>query len=102
VPHDLTSIRSGGRPRGDALVSQASFQKRMREKARRERAEAKSARKQERRDSRGGDHAPSGRVDETAVLAELAALHARFAADEITFEDFEQAKAVLTAQLDVR
>lgn len=84
-------------------MSQASFQKRMREKARRERAQAKTARKQERRDSRSdGDEAPSGPVDETALLAELAALHARFAADEMTFEDFEEAKAALMAQLDVR
>jgi hypothetical protein len=35
------------------------------------------------------------------VLAELASLHARFEADEITFDDFELAKAELMERLRV-
>ena len=36
------------------------------------------------------------------VLAELAALHARFEAGEMSFEEFEVTKQQVTDQLDVR
>jgi hypothetical protein len=83
-------------------MSQASFQKQQREKARRERAAAKFARKQERRENRPADAAPIADSDEAALLTQLAALHARFDAEEITFEEFEDAKAALTERLDIR
>jgi hypothetical protein len=81
-------------------VSQARIQKQQREKARRERAAGKWARRQERVSAPVPDTGPTR--DEATVLAELAALHERFAAGLIGFDDFEESKRELTAQLDVR
>jgi len=88
--------------------SRESFQKRMREKARRDKVQAK----RERRENRVADPASDdGDVDEPEetpagaaepdVLAELADLHARFDEDRIDFDEFEQRKTELLAQLDV-
>lgn len=81
-------------------MSQARFQKQQREKARRERAAAKWARRVERGNATPPE--PEPLRDQATVLAELAALHERFDAGLITFDDFEAAKSGLTAQLDVR
>jgi hypothetical protein len=82
-------------------VSQASFQKQQREKARRERAAAKFAKRVERNNKSEPVPAAPSR-DPAIVLEELAELHARFEAGDIVFEDFEVAKGVLTDELDVR
>jgi hypothetical protein len=82
-------------------VSQARFQKQQREKARRERAAAKSARRVERANADAPEPAEPAR-EQADVLAELATLHARFDAGEMSFEDFEAAKQQVTDQLDVR
>jgi hypothetical protein len=80
-------------------VSQARFQKQQREKARREKAAAKWERRQA-RSSQRDDAAPAAPAfDEAEVLTELAALHARFDAGEIPFEDFLTAKEELTQRL---
>jgi hypothetical protein len=81
-------------------VSQAKFQKQQREKARRERAAAKWAKRVERRATAPEPDAPVR--DQPTVLAELAALHERFDAGLVSFDDFEAAKQELTDQLDVR
>ena len=82
-------------------MSQARFQKQQREKDRRERAAAKQAKKAERANAEEPPSTqPASR--EADVLAELAALHAKFDAGEISFEDFEVAKDQVTSQLDVR
>jgi len=82
-------------------VSQARFQKQQREKARRERAAAKWAKRVERGNAEVPE--PSGPIrDQSAVLADLADLHARFEAGGMSFEDFEATKQELTEQLDVR
>jgi hypothetical protein len=82
-------------------VSQARFQKQQREKARRERAAAKWAKRAERANAETPE--PVEPVREQAdVLAELATLHARFNAGEMTFEEFEVTKQQVTDQLDVR
>ena len=83
-------------------MSQARFQKMQREKQRRERAAAKFARKQERRENAETQTTPLATSDEAATLAQLADLHANFAAGELTFEEFELAKSRLTEQLDIR
>lgn len=84
-----------------AAVSQARFQKQQREKARRERAAAKWAKRVERGSSTAGE--PAAPVREQAeVLAELTALHEQFEAGLVTFGDFEASKERLMAQLDVR
>lgn len=83
-------------------MSQADFAKRQRERAKREKLAAKSAKKEERRsnkDATAADGEEGAPVDEGAVLAELAALHARFDAEEIDFETFAAAKEELTARL---
>lgn len=84
-------------------MSQASFQKRMREKARDDKARAKRQRKQERAEASevadGDDGTPVPPQPE--VLAELAELHERFADDRIDFDEFEQRRHELLAQLDV-
>lgn len=83
-------------------MSQASFQKQQRERARKEKAALKAARKEERRAEAGAEEgAPTPEVDQAKVLESLAALHARFEADEMTFEDFEAARDELTARLSV-
>jgi hypothetical protein len=80
-------------------VSQERFQKQQREKARREKAAAKWARREERK--RGRNEATPGMSpsEETDALNELAALHARFDAGEIPFDDFVTAKEELTDRL---
>ncbi len=83
-------------------MSQARFQKRMREKARQDKARAKRARKLERAEEVDGaptDEPPA--APEPEVLDQLATLHQRFEADQIDFDDFESRKQELLAQLDV-
>jgi len=83
-------------------VSAASFGKRQREKERRERAQAKAERRAERRAS-AGDEVPEPHepADEAVVLVELEALHARFDAGDIDFDDFTEAKQQLTERLRI-
>jgi hypothetical protein len=83
-------------------MSQARFQKQQREKARREKAAAKWARRVERREATPSSDVPVPPIDEAAVLAELADLHQRFETGAITFEDFSDAKDALIGRLDVR
>ena len=82
-------------------MSQASFQKQQRERARKERAAAKLARKEERRAEAGPDEAPTTESDQAKVLDALAALHATFEAGGMTFVEFEAAKDELTARLNI-
>lgn len=84
-------------------MSQASFAKRQREKERREKAEAKAVRRAERKDTSSTDERPPPlpAADEGALLAELAALHARFDEGEMDFEDFAAAKEQITQRLQV-
>lgn len=84
-------------------MNQARFQKQQREKARREKAAAKFARKAERVQSaeEAAAEPPPPPVDESALIAELAALHDRLRDGNVTFEDFEVAKADLTERLQV-
>jgi hypothetical protein len=83
-------------------MSQARFQKRMREKAKQEKQAAKRERKAERAEAAEvEDEAGSDAPPEATVLEQLAALHARFADDAIDFDEFEERKQELLAQLDV-
>jgi hypothetical protein len=79
-------------------VNQARFQKQQREKARREKAAAKYARKEQRREERD-EASPAAPVDSSAILAELAAIHERFDAGELELDDFLAARDELTRQL---
>ena len=84
-------------------MSQARFQKRMREKARQEKAQAKRERKEERAaEAAAADTTDDGpTAPQPQVLAQLAELHEQFDADAIEFEEFEQRKHELLAELDV-
>jgi hypothetical protein len=82
-------------------VSQARFQKQQREKARRERAAAKWAKREERRSSQDPDPAPVSPSEQAAVLAELAELHKRFDDGDIPFDDFVVAKEELTGRINI-
>ena len=81
-------------------MSQAQFQKRMREKARQEKQAAKRERRAERAEAPeqadGGESPPQERV-----LEQLAKLHTQFADEAIDFDEFEARKQELLAQLDV-
>lgn len=84
-----------------------SFDKRERDRAKK----AKAAAKREKRldkgtDEEGGeetaaDEATSTATDQASVLAELEALHKRYDAEEIEFEDFEEQRTALLERLNV-
>ena len=83
-------------------MSQARFQKRQREMQRAEKAKAKAARKAERLEAAA--EAPdddTATADPGAVMAKLEALHKAFDDDQISFDDFEEAKQELLSQLQV-
>ena len=81
-------------------MSQESFAKRQREKARNEKAAEKAARRAERKAATDDDTpAASPPGDEQALIAELAALHERFENDDIDFEEFAAAKEEITQKL---
>jgi hypothetical protein len=85
------------------MASSAGRAKRDREKARQE----KQAIKRERRQGAGetdtvDDDAPTvPSRPQDQVLADLAALHQRFDDEQISFDDFEDAKAGLLAELQL-
>jgi hypothetical protein len=82
-------------------MSQARFQKQQREKDRRERLQAKQARKEERKNA-PVEEAPATTADEQAkVLAQLASLHERFEAGGMEFDDFTEAKEQLMERLSI-
>jgi hypothetical protein len=84
-------------------MSQARFQKRMREKAKQEKQAAKRERKAERAEAaEAADEQPEpDGPPQATVLEQLATLHERFADDAIDFDEFEERKHELLAQLDV-
>ena len=84
-------------------MNQARFQKQQREKARREKAQAKFARKEARATAAiEGENEPGpAMLDEETVLTQLAELHQRFEAGTIEFADFEDAKGQLMERLIV-
>ena len=84
-------------------MSQARFQKRMREKAKQEKQAAKRERKAERAEAaEQADHgSASDAPPEQTVLEQLAALHQQFDDDAIEFEEFEERKQALLDQLNV-
>jgi hypothetical protein len=81
-------------------VSRQRSSKWLVEAAKRERAATKQGRRDQ---ARSADEAKAsdggGPADHEGVLTALKALHERFEADEIGFEEFEEAKASLLARL---
>ncbi|HEU5148898.1 MAG TPA: hypothetical protein VFU19_00285 [Iamia sp.] len=81
-------------------MSAASFAKRQREKAKKEKAEEKAQRRLERAAAEPEVEVRPP-VDEGALLEELAALHARFEDGGLDYEDFAAAKEDITRRLHV-
>lgn len=82
-------------------MSRPGLHKRDREKAKRERAAEKAAKREDRRNATDEAPAPMSADEQAAVVAQLAELHRRFDAEEISFDDFDEARRTLTAQLEV-
>lgn len=83
-------------------MSQARFQKQQREKVRQEKAAAKSARKEQRKNDAFERVAPTSDSEADAqLLGELATLHERFANEEFSFEEFSAAKEQIMERLHV-
>ena len=80
-------------------MSQARFQKQQREKARREKAAAKWARREQRREQRDAPSEAAPADPQDVVIRELAALHERFDAGELELEDFLASRDDLTQRL---
>ncbi len=85
-------------------TNRSSFEKRERDKAKKARAAAKREKRETKPGEVEGDDtetvdAPV--VDEGAVLAQVAALHQKFDDGDIEFEEFEERRNELMAQLMV-
>ena len=77
-------------------------QKRQREAEKAAKAKAKRERRQQAKDENDVTSADGPPAQPSAVVLDrLAALHRRFEAAEISFEDYEEAKAALLGQLRV-
>lgn len=84
------------------MASSAGRAKRDREKARQEKQALKREKKLAGPDTDGADEAPSAPSrPQDVVLADLAALHQRFDDEQISFDDFEDAKSALLAELQL-
>jgi hypothetical protein len=81
-------------------MSTGRHAKRERERAKQARAEHKRERRANRTDAGELDDAVPARA-EADVLAELATLHDAHRSGEVTFDDFEVAKADLISQLQL-
>ncbi len=84
-------------------TNRSSFEKRERDRAKKARAAAKRERREQRPDAEDADEATEAApvVDEEKVLAQVAALHKRFDDGDIEFEEFEERRNELMAQLMV-
>jgi hypothetical protein len=84
-------------------MSHARFQKLQREKARQEKAAAKRDRRAARLDEAATPAQEELRApdSESRVLAELEELHRKFDDGALDFDDFEERKSSLLAQLEV-
>lgn len=82
---------------------QTSFEKRQREKARQDRAAGKRERRAARAENPPDEEPDTATAPEvqSRVIAQLAELHDRFDRGDMEFEDFEEARGALLAQLDV-
>ena len=88
-------------------VQRTSFDKLQRDRAKKAKAAAKRERRQEKGNEEPQDEAPLAPLDEGAklsaseLLERVAEIHRRFEAKQMSFEDFEEAKAELMSQLVV-
>lgn len=83
------------------MVKQPRSTKRQIEANRREKAERKQVRRQERAENASATAEPSGDADVEAVLAALAELHRAYGEGEIGLDELETGRADLTSRLHV-
>lgn len=83
------------------MASSAGRAKRDREKAKQEKQALKRERKLAGPDISDDDAPTVPARPQDVVLAELAALHQRFDDEQISFDDFEDAKSALLAELQL-
>lgn len=88
-------------PIDHAVVKQPRSTKRQIEANRREKAQRKQARRQERAEGGATSEVPEGAADPEQVLAALAELHRAYGEGEITLDDLEAGRADLTSRLHV-
>ena len=89
-------------------VQRTSFDKLQRDRAKKAKAAAKRERRQERA-AEGPEESSQplaplsteGQVSADVLLERVAEIHRRFEAKEMSFEDFEEAKAELMSQLTI-
>lgn len=86
-------------------VQRTSFGKLQRDRAKKAKAAAKRERRQERAAGTQTPEevviAPEGELSAAELLTLIEAIHQRFEAGEMTFEEFEEKKAELMARLSV-
>ena len=84
-------------------MSVVRVQKRQLEKAKQEKAAAKRERRQSREPlgEQAGTAAAAPAYAQDQVLADLAALHQRYADEQLSLEDFEEQRAELVSRLQV-
>jgi hypothetical protein len=81
-----------------------TFEKRERERAKRSKNEQKRAKRLEKKDEPEDaetDVAAAPPVDQSSLLAQLAALHQEHDDEQIGFDEFEERKAAIMEQLDI-
>ena len=83
------------------MASSAGRAKRDREKAKQEKQALKREKKLAGPDTSADDGPSTPARPQDVVLAELAALHQRFDDEQISFDDFEDAKSALLAELQL-
>jgi hypothetical protein len=81
-------------------MSNPRINKRQREMAKREKAAAKAERRTDRRNE-ADDKSTTSATDQDALIAELAAVHRRFEANEISLDDFIAARELITERLHI-
>jgi hypothetical protein len=81
-------------------MSNPRINKRQREMAKREKAAAKAERRTDRRNDADEKIATTA-TDQDALIAELAEVHRRFEADEITLDNFIAARQLITERLHI-
>jgi hypothetical protein len=82
-----------------------TFEKRERERAKRTKAEHKRAKRLEKNTDEPDDAetevTAAAPIDQSTLLAELAALHRDHDDEKIAFDEFEERKAAIMEQLDI-
>ena len=78
-----------------------SFERRQRERAKKAKADAKRENRLNKPEASESDEPVEAKADEGMLLAELAQLHQAFDDEAISFDEFEERREALMAQISV-